>query len=243
MTKRDYRCAFSGLSLLDAEVVVVIIERHGSTWRPISLPLFGIYEGTGTVAEVTEGPNSELLVSALSDGADGGDVRFDFSKMGLSPQPIDHIETLLSWLAVSQIQGDGAIRSTEGALGFALLSAHVAAALMAGEPDLPLERSVDELSEVVFESELGRAIYRPVRRHSHRLRAKFGLSLVGLAALCEQMRSHGMAWTPPGEGIPIEASQKALWLAEATLSFAGDELLIEALEEYAGQGDEEVVAD
>lgn len=241
VTRRDYRCAFSGLSLFDAEVAVVIIEQAGPRWRPITLPLFGIYEGMGTVGEVHEGPNADLVLSTFQGGAREEGLVIDFQKMGLEPQPIDHIETLLSLLAVSQIQGEGALRSDGGALGFTLMSAHVAAALMAGEPRLPLERSVDDLWEVVFESQLAQSIYRPLRDQPHRLRAKFGLSLVGLAALCEQMERHGKPWVPPGEGLPLVESNRTLWLAEAMVTWADDELLVEALEEYTSQGDEEAL--
>lgn len=239
MSVRDFRCVFSGVSLLGSEVAVVLLQRLGERWRPAALPLFGTYEGTGTVAEVNEGPNSELILHALGQDGSAG-VVFDFEAMGLEPQPIEHIETFLGLVACSQLQSGNLVRASEGELGFALLSAHVAAALMEREPELAQETSVEGLGEVIFDSELARSIYRQVRAQNHRLRCKFGLSMVGLAALDQSMMAWGKSWTTPGPGIPLEEADAALWLTQATVEFSQDEGIIEALEDYAGQGEDEI---
>lgn len=234
MSVRDFRCVFSGVSLLGSEVAVVLLQRLGDRWCPAALPLFGLYEGACTVSEVSDGPNAEMILSAVSEGR----VEIDFDAMGLASQPVLHIETFLELIACSQLHGDDAVRSGEGPMGFALLSAHVAAALMNAEPELPLAPSVENLAEDVFESSFGRQTYRQLGALSHRLRCKFGLSMVGLAALDQSMKAWGKPWSPPGPGIPEEEADPALWLTLATVEFAGDEALIEALEDHAGQGEE-----
>ncbi len=238
MTRRDYRCAFSGVSLLDREVAVVLLEQAEESWRPVGLPLFGVYEGMGTVADVNDGPNADLILAAVQKAIEERRVVVDFEAMGLEEQPIDHIETLLGLLACSQIQGDGAARTSEGALGFALLSAHVAAALTENEPDIAQAVLIEELPEHIFDSAFGREIYAPLRYQPHRLRCRFGLSLVGLGALDAQMRARKKAWVPPGEGIDLAESEVAVWLAQAMVELGSDESLVDALEEYAGHDDE-----
>lgn len=240
MSRRDFRCAFSGVSLLNSEVAAVLLEETDGGWRPVALPLFGVYEGIGTVSDVNDGPNAELILSWFQSGLDGRKVEIDFAALGLAPQAVDHIETLLSLVACSQFEGGGAVRTAEGALGFALLSAHLAASLMEAEPELPLEVPVERLSEIVFDSELGRAIYEPLRHESHRLRCKFGLSMIGLAALDQALRARGRKWGPPGSGIAVSDAEPALWLAEALLAFAESPSIIEALEDYAGQAEDAI---
>lgn len=234
MSVRDFRCAFSGVSLLGSEVAVVLIERVGERWRPLALPLFGLYEGACTVTEVSDGPNAEMILRALGDGG----VDIDFKAMGLASGPVEHIETFLDLVACSQLHGDDAVRVGRAPLGFALFSAHVAATLMNEEPQLPLATSVEDLAEVVFESEFGRHIYRQLGAESHRLRCKFGLSMVGLLALDQHMTARGKVWSPPGPGIPDAEADPALWFTLAVAEFAGDEALIEALEDHAGQGED-----
>jgi hypothetical protein len=240
MNRRDFRCAFSGVSLLNAEVVAVLLLKEGTHFRPFSLPLFGVYEGHGTVAEVNEGPNADLILAWFQQGLAEERVQVDFAAMGLKPQAIDHIETLLSLVACSQIQGGEAVRASEGQLGFALLSAHIAATLMEGEPALPSENSVEDLPRVVFDSELGRCVYSPLRHESHRLRCRFGLSMVGLAALDQAKKARGRPWCPPGSGIEIEDAEPALWLAGALVEFADSAELVAAIEDYSRQAEDEI---
>lgn len=240
MSHRDFRCALSGVSLLNSEVAAVLLEETEGGWRPACLPLFGVYEGIGTVSDVNDGPNADLILAWFQRGLEGQKVFVDFAAMDLAPQEVDHIETLLSLLACSQIQGGGAVRTQNGALGFALLCAHLAATLMEGEPELPLEVPVERLAEVVFDSELGRLIYEPLRNESHRLRCKFGLSMIGLGALDQAMKAWDRKWVPPGPGIAATDAEPALWLAEALLEFADSPSIIEALEDYAGQAEDEL---
>lgn len=246
MSCRDFRCAFSGVSLLNAEVAVVLLQESGTIWVPVALPLFGVYEGLGTVGEVNDGPNADLILAWFQAGIEAGQVHVGFDALGIPPQPIDHIETLLSVVACSQLQGQGSVWTVspstqrEGALGFALLSAHVAATLMEDEPTLRPEVQVEDLPQVVFDSDLGHLIYQPLRHQTHRLRCKFGLSMVGLAALSQGMSAHNRPWGPPGDGILLAESEPALWLAQAMVEFAESPSLIEALEDYAGQGEDEL---
>lgn len=239
MSLRDYRCAYTGVSLLNSEVAAVLLVESSAGWRPISLPLFGVYEGLGTVGEVNEGPNADLILAWFQREFEEGKMRVDFAGMGLAPQDIDHIETLLSLIACSQIHGEGAVRTQDGDLGFALVSAHVAATLMEGEPELPGEIPVERLYQVVFDSEHARRIYRPVEHESHRLRCKFGLSMVGLSALDQAMKARQRSWAPPGLGVPLADAEPALWLAEALAEFASSPSIVEALEDYSGQSEDE----
>lgn len=224
----------------------MLLQEVEGSWCPVALPLFGVYEGVGTVGEVNEGPNADLILAWFQESLRDGGLVVDFDAMGLMPQPIDHIETLLSVVACSQIQGQGAVRTDSlshengGALGFALLSGHVAATLMEGEPTLRADVRVEDLPEVVFRLDLGRTIYGPLRHESHRLRCKFGLSMVGLAALDQGMTAWNRHWAPPGGGIVLADAEPSLWLAQAMLEFANSPSLIEALEDYSTQSDDEL---
>lgn len=127
MSSRDYRCALSGVSLLGAEAALVLLERADESWLPASLPLFGIYDGQGTLTEMVEGPNAELLVERLESAMAAGRLSIDFDALGIGAQDLQSLEMALGLVALSQVGGVDAVRFDERPLGFAVLSGHVAA--------------------------------------------------------------------------------------------------------------------
>jgi hypothetical protein len=239
MSRRDFQCALSGVSLLDAETALFVLQCVDGEWLPAGLPLWGRYDGLGTLADIQEGPNADLLLGRFQQDLESGNLSVDWDKMGLEEQAIDHVETLMSVIACSQLAELGAVRTKEGPLGFALLSAHVAAAIMNGEPELAGDISVEGLPQALLRSPWGQSVYAPIAELPIKLRCKFGLSFAGLACLIDEMKAQEIPWQPPGLGIAEEEAEPALWMAQALVKFAQSAPLVEALEDYAGQEEDE----
>lgn len=242
MSRRDFRCGLTGVSLLGAEAALVLIQKTGEIWHLSSLPLFGRYEGAGTLTEVSEGPNADLLLAFFKSAHASGQVVVDFEKMGLSEQPLDDLEMWLSLLACSQVGNHDACRYLEQPLGFCLFSAHVLAQLMGGEPEEPIGLSLEALPTAVLGPGFGPHVYQGLSSRSLKTRCKFALSFLGLLAAKQEMERREVALLPPGPGIFEDETEPARYLAEALVAFASSVELVEALEDYAGQfSDEEDV--
>ncbi len=235
MSIRDFRSLVSQVSLFGAETALVLLQREGDHFIPISLPLWGRYEGCGTLSEVEPGPNAELVLSAFQRALQEGQASIDWNDLGVPPCDVDHIETLLSLIACAQLHGKEALTWHGSALGFALLSGHVAAALMTREPCIESSMSVEELPAAVLKSPSSAAIYGSLGGKSLTLKCKFGLSFVGFFALEETMSAENIHWIPTTQVIEEGERNADLWLAEAMVRFSENAEILEALEDYGAR--------
>ena len=239
----DYRCALSGVSLLGAEAMAVLLARPQLEKGPffsVALPIFGQYDGSLALGDVHEGPNSAAILRAFTQDWAKGRAVVDFEALGVEPFAIDHIETLLSLIRLNQVHASNALFWHGLELDFALFESNVAAAAMQDEPEALLDVASDELVWAVLgRHPLTSSIYLQALSGGPRLRCKYGLSAVALASLALRLRSENLPWSGPGAGYPSEARQPLVWLTEATERWGQDAALVEALEEYASQLSEE----
>lgn len=242
MSLRDFRCQLSGISLLHAECALVLLSSNSGRWVPLSLPLWGVYEGVGTLGQMDEGPNAELILAGFQRALREGRAELDRNTLGDLADELDHVETLVNLIAFSQVQGLDAVRWEGQPVGFALASAHVAAAFMTGEPELSPDLPLEGLPGFVLPEPASLSIYAPLSQAKLNLRCKFGLSFYGFLALTQEFARQGRAWAPPGLGIDVSESRPQAWLAEAMLAAAGHEELLEALREIQESGSEDDVA-
>lgn|GEM_PF-2344124 len=231
MSLRDFRCLLSGVSLLHAECALVFLSAGSGKWTPVSLPLWGTYEGVGTLGQMAEGPNAELILAGFQTALREGRAELDHTALGGLADDVSHIETLVNLVALSQIQGLNAVRWEGRALGFGLASAQVAAAFMARDPVLAPDIALEELPDFVLSEPPSSLIYAPLREAQLNLRCKFGLSFYGFLALKQAFAKQGGKWEPPGDGIELRDSHPQVWLAEAMLSASSQEDVLEALRE------------
>ena len=231
----DYRCLVSGVSLLGAETMGLLCAASAAEgpFLPCALPLWGRYEGNGSLAEVQVGPNAEVIVRAFHDDIRRGEARIDWSDLGVAPVDLDHIETLLAVVRTNSIHGLDAVRWRGRLVDLALVQADVAAALMQDEPARLSRIPVDELPQAVVE---GSPIFAEVMRlafsRGPKMRCKFGLSLVSLASFVDQLDLLGVTLGGPQHGIQLEMSEPARWLAEAYQHFSTNDPMRQALDEY-----------
>jgi len=232
----DYRCGLSGLSLLGAETMAVLHTPMGpGQSMPCSLPLWGTYDGSGTLVEVQEGPNAELLVRVFSEDLDAGRAQVDWRRLTIAPVPIDHIETLLALIRTNEIHGLGAVTWRGHEPHVALFESNIAAAAMQGEPDLLHGVRIDDLLVAVLgESALAQAIYARIGEDGPKMRCKWGLSLVALAALISELIARGLTFRSP---VPVAEQDRdpAQWLALSYADLREAPLMLEALSEYSSQ--------
>lgn len=232
---RDYQCMITGVGLIGAECGAVLLREGSSGFQPVSLPLWGHYLGRGFLEEVSEGPNAEILLEALQRLHACGRLVVDWNALGIEPRELDHVETVLGLLALARIHGPTAIRCDGAALGFCILSAHVAASLMNEEPSsVPSSVSVERLPTVVFDNApLGQELYAGYSSLPVRLRCHFALALVGLAALSDGLASRAIPWSPPTPPTAVDAAATEQWFSQALASAQDDPVLLAGLAEHA----------
>jgi hypothetical protein len=236
----DYRCTYSGVSLLGAEIMAVLTARpvgeQVSELRPIALPIWGEYNGTGGIVESNPGPNAERILEAWQADCEQGRAGVDWEVLGIAPLPILHVETLFALIRANEIHGHEAVLWRGHHLSLAFFESNVAAAAMQGEPAHLRAVLVDQLAPSVLGTQpLVSSIYGELARESATLRCKYGLGFIALGALLETMRAEGLLWSNPEGAIEESESEPALWLTQAFQRFSGNELMVEALEEYANR--------
>src|SRR5687768_14655439 len=90
----DTRCAVTGISLFTADAVMVALDRDGAGYRPITLGVAGGYSGYGTIEEIAEDRNTELIMAYCLDRARDGDMVFDDDyrrDFGIPPRDIERL--------------------------------------------------------------------------------------------------------------------------------------------------------
>lgn len=240
----DYRCTFSGVSLLGSDCMAVIVampSEDSPDARPIALPLFGRYDGSGTLVDINEGDNAQRILAAFVRDLTEGTATIDWGRLGFSALPIDHVETLLGLLSANVIHRCDAISWCGLKLGVVFFEGNVAAALMQREPlDLASVVVEDLPSRVLASGQLVASIYGTLRQAGPSLRCKYGLSAVALSSLCEAMGRWDRPWSGGARGYVRDQADPARFLAEAYRDFSSDEDLVDALAEYSAEwGDAE----
>lgn len=240
----DYRCSFSGVSLIGAETMVVLTA-CGDAPAPVSLPLWGSYEGSGVVVNIDEGPNAERILSAWDRDLEASCAFVDWAALDIEPLQIDHIETLIALVMANEYHGLSAVTWQGAGLSLCLLESNVAACIMQDEPAQLHDVRVEDLTaEVLGRHPIAHSIYSQLPYESPKSRCKFGLGALALSSLTQNMALNNKPWARPQGGITEEERDPARWLAEAYLAFADEPALVEALEEYTNQqgaaADEEI---
>lgn len=238
---RDYQCMITGVGLLGAECGVILLRESAPGFVPVSLPLWGDYLGRGFLEEISEGPNTEMLLAGLQRLQDGGRLVVEWDTLGVEPRELDHIETLLGLLAVAQVHAPGTIRCDGLTLGYCMMSAHVAASLMNEEPSsIPPSVSVEQLPTTVFDNEpLGQELYAGYSSLPIRLRCHFALAMVGLAALSEGLGARSIPWSPPHPPTAVDVAATERWFARALTDAQDDPVLLAGLAEHASARSED----
>ncbi len=238
---RDYRCMITGVGLLDTECGCVLLAEKDSGFIPVTLPLWGRYAGHGTLEEISDGPGSDLVLGGIQELQRSGRLNIDWQALGVEPRPLDHIEAVISVLALGHIHRQGAIQCDKRTLSLAIFSAHVAAALMDQEPSgLPQDTPIERLPEVVFRGDpIAQTLYGPLAAQSVRLRCRFGLILAGFRALEEGFKARQIQWAAPSEAPPVDSAASERWLAHALARAGDDPILLAGLSEHLSSGSEE----
>ncbi len=242
MSHHDVRCSVSGVSLLGSECALVLLtQRVGEPdWHLASLPLWGTYLGTGSIEDVNCGANAEIVFEAFLEAVAAGELKIAWAALGMNPYRFECIEDVLTLLACARIHAPEAISWGNQVVSYALIEAHFVAALMSREPTELGELQIEALPDAVLAKAVcGQRIYSRLGSRSLKQKCQFGLSFLGLAAFIEALENLQRRVRPAGPFFAPEPGQKERWLAEALVTFAHEQDTLEALEEYAGQEQDE----
>ena len=240
MELQDFSCCVSGISLTQRETGFILLScpsghSNGDSFTPISLPIWGRYNGLGGFEEIQDGPNADLLLSCFQRELAAGNLRINFQRLGLPEYTIDSLDLLIGIFFCAQIHCPEAIEFNGATIRFALVSAHIAAQLMEKDPnEVPLNLTLEQLPHFIFnEQSLGRAIYQPLENQSLKLRLKFGLSLLSLQSLTESLSLRQLSLIPPDSHTTYSEDTQAKSLLNALARFSEDEVMMQALSECA----------
>ena len=238
MHLQDFFCSFSKLSLTYRETGFIILSTaDDGTFKPAALPVWGRYNGLGGLDDIEDGPNADLILAGFQDLYQQGELKVNFESMGLPVYEIDSLELLVSLFFCAQLHAPDAIQLSGRPLRFALVSAHLAAQLMEQEPqEQSFALKLEDLPSFIFaQSHFGQKIYALLEAQSLKLRCRFGLSLIGLQALSESLKLRSLLLLPPGPAEQFKPAEQSALLLNALEQFADDEVLLEALSEYAAE--------
>lgn len=217
-------------------VLTACADTSPDVFAPISLPLWGSYEGNGVIANVDEGPNAERILTAWNRDLEASCALVDWAALDIEPLQIDHIETLIALVMANEYHGLRAVTWQGTGLSLCLFESNIAACVMQDEPAQLHDVKVEDLTaEVLTRHPLAHSIYSQLSYESPKLRCKFGLSALALGSLRQNMAQNNKVWARPQGGITEVERDPARWLAEAYLAFADEPALVEALEEYTSQ--------
>ena len=209
----------------------MLTRRVGGRVEPCSLPIFGTYDGQGFFSDVVEGKNAEWIGAAITEGLEMGELVIDWKRLGLEPFPLDHLESVISVIACSQLHDAQAVHWCGDELGAVLLEGNILAALMQREEQSEVATELCDLPHVVFpHSPQARAIYRPFFAAPLAQKCRFGLSLLGFLKVREAVGERGFQDAPrPQRGVEGQARR---WCDEAIALFSGQPDLQAALADY-----------
>lgn len=141
----DVRCALTGVSLLATRAVCILIERVGSAWRPMSLPIRGPYDRLGAIDMVPLDAVAQLLAAGFARALDEGRLSLagEAEARWRSARDAGPIAWVLQTIERAAAFGSARFEGREVAL--TLLNAVVVDAIVANQPSLPAGSDDEQL--------------------------------------------------------------------------------------------------
>ena len=236
MGSYDHRCMVTGISLHGIRASVVVLNRTGDGYQPITLGMTGTYNRYGSIDDIVEDTNTDLVFRYFADRrAEGRFVLHDSALQRDDPAELADVEELLFYLERNNgYDDDWPINTLDGSqIAFSLVAQPVWDALArAATPDR--ETIPAAFARLFGESTVADDAYRgQLARVSEHVRQ--------LSAVDDYLTDRKLGWAPPGDQslpYPIDPGEQhssddiRRFLAAARRDFAEHAAIRAALDEY-----------
>ena len=229
------RCMITGVSTGYAGSVAFVPVLHvDGEYRPTALPVWGTYDGYGSIGNVAPGPASERFCRAFADLLRSGVITIDWTRLLEKPLSPTTSEAVFKILERALVQAEGAITCAGRVLSFALLNGDVAEELLLELPT-EVEPSVEPatLATLVCGAyEPALATFSDLHLQDADARAMFASTFAGFAALNQWLRRSGIQWCPPRETGQYNQTEAIGFLSAARERFSSEPLIPHGLQQY-----------
>jgi hypothetical protein len=225
----DTRCAITGINVAASEGVMVALDPDGDGFRPITLGLAGAYDGYGTIGDIPEDRNVELIMTYFRDRAQTGDVVFnkDYREYGIPPRDVDSLLKYFERNFCDSSDEHPALALHGRPISYCIISKLVWDAI--AEAFAPEEGSADgRFKEVFGGSPIAAAIYQSSLDD-------VGEGIRAMHAVDRFMRARGIAWSPPDiemHGAVYDDDENDEFVAAARQQFADVPAIQRALDRH-----------
>lgn len=223
----DYRCAVSGVSLRGADAVLVGLEPAGERYRPVILGITGSYDRLGSIDDITEDVNTELVTAYFRERARTGDFVLATHHEGEFGNPPRDIASVLGYFE-RNLNDSSEERPAAALFGQRLFPALVAKPVWSAVASTyaPGGGSAEAWFKELFGD--SRAAEEAYRGRIPDLASHIG----ELAAVDGFLRARGLTWALP-ESEQHYGSEMRAYLEEARAAFSDVPAVLVALERYA----------
>lgn len=117
--------------MFERDVGVVLIKDVGevSRWKPVTLPIWGHYNGYGSLERIENDPNVEIIAKRLAAGVRYGLVEISWTALRETPRQIATIEDVLFVVARSAASPRCGVLCEGKEISYAFVSTEIARAV------------------------------------------------------------------------------------------------------------------
>jgi hypothetical protein len=224
----DCRCMVTGVSLKGADAALVLLQQAGDAFRPVALAVTGNYNRLGSIDDIKEDANTELILEYFLGKLRSGELAVDADYFeGRDGYPVEDVEQLLACFERNINDNPDAAVLGGRPVVFALIARTVWVALARAAG--PVRTSGTALFRRLFPDGPAADIYRgSLTKVSRHLRE--------LAAVSDFLDGRGLAWRPAESTGQDYADDMRQYLTEAKRIFNDSVVMLEALKNYEHEG-------
>jgi hypothetical protein len=221
----DERCMVTGVSLKGADAALVLLDRDGDAYRPIALAIKGAYNRLGSIDNIDEDENTELVLGYFREKLRCGELVIDTAEA--DGDQINDIEHFLGLCERNvTVEADAAVLNGRRVL-FALIAHVVWDAIAKAAPAGPRSDSAS-FRHLFPEGGVAGGIY-----HEHL--EDVSTHLKELTGVAKFLADRGIAWRPPDEHSQHYSDEMREYLDAARQTFHDSPVVLGALNRYASE--------
>jgi hypothetical protein len=219
----DARCMVTGVSLKAADAALVLLDRQGNECHPIALAIQGAYNRLGSIDNIDEDENTELVLGYFREKLRSGELIIDPDEAG--GDQINDIEHFLGLVERNvTMEYDAAVLNGRRVL-FALIAQVVWDRVASSAPPEP-GSDAGRFGSLFPAGGVADGIYREhLEDVSTHLRE--------LTAVAQFLAERRIAWRPPDDHFQHYGEEMREYLAAARQAFHDSPAVLAALKRYA----------
>lgn len=203
----------SGLSLAASRTTLVLLEKTGNDYVPISLPVYGQYNRIGAIDRIQEDESTNKILAFFQAKINSGEVKIDWKEVywnGHFLNKIETIEQLIACIERGVTMDFDCVTLNERRIAYALIDYRIC--------DAATYFDYENRKSVLIESNTWKEIYNdPI--------AYFANYTFEFKNVQDFLNKHQIKWAPPKDAHQHYDEEVNNFIEEAKAKF-NDEVLI-----------------